>query len=46
VADLRSLLHLNGVPTFEAIAVQGIGVYDTLKAIIHDVIVRLQREVA
>jgi signal recognition particle receptor subunit beta len=46
VADMRNLLSLNGVPTFEAIAVQGIGVYDTLKAIIHDVIIRLQREVA
>jgi signal recognition particle receptor subunit beta len=44
--DLHRLLNLNGVPTFEAVAIQGVGVYDTLKAIIHVVIGRLQREIA
>jgi signal recognition particle receptor subunit beta len=43
-AELERLLELDDVPTFEAVAVQGIGVYDTLKAIIHDVIVHLQNE--
>jgi signal recognition particle receptor subunit beta len=45
-AELRRQLRLNGVPTFEAVAVQGVGVYDTLKAIIHVVIGHLQREIA
>ncbi len=44
--DLHRLLQLNGVPTFEAVAIQGVGVYDTLKAIIHVVIGHLQREIA
>ncbi len=45
-AELGRLLQLHDVPTFEAVAVQGIGVYDTLRAIIHDVIVQLQAEIA
>ena len=43
-AELGRMLELSGIPTFEAVAVRGIGVYDTLKAIIRDVIVHLQRE--
>lgn len=46
VPFLRSTLRLNGYPTIEAVAVQGQGVFDTLKAIINGVITRVQREVA
>lgn len=43
---LRSMLQLNGLPTFEAVAVRGDGVFDTLKAIVHGVVTGLQREIA
>lgn len=46
VSFLRSTLRLNGYPTIEAVAAQGQGVFDTLKAIINGVITRVQREVA
>lgn len=46
VAVLRNLLQLNGHPTFEAVALQGHGVFDTLKAIINATIKQVQREVA
>lgn len=46
VPFLRSTLRLNGYPTIEAVAAQGQGVFDTLKAIINGVITRVQREVA
>lgn len=46
VPFLRSTLRLNGYPTIEAVAVQGQGVFDTLKAIINGIITRVQREVA
>lgn len=44
--SLQTLLHVNGSPTFEAIAIQGHGVFDTLKAIINRVISKVQREMA
>lgn len=44
-ASLSNLLHLNGSPTFEATAIQGQGVFDTLKAIINKVVGRVQQEV-
>lgn len=44
--QLRRLLGVNGYPTFDAVAVRGVGVFDTLKAIIHDVVVKLQSEMA
>lgn len=43
---LKNLLQVNGYPTFEAIAIEGKGVFDTLKAIINGVIKRVQREMA
>lgn len=45
VQFLRSTLRLNGYPTIEAVAVQGQGVFDTLKAIINGVITRIQKEI-
>ena len=46
IAILRNRLYLNGYPSFEAVAVRGQGVFDTLKAIINGVIARVHREVA
>ncbi len=43
---LRRLLKVNGYPNYPAVAVRGIGVFDTLKTIIRDVVVGLQREMA
>jgi signal recognition particle receptor subunit beta len=43
--SLSNLLHLNGSPTFEATALEGQGVFDTLKAIINRVVSRVQQEV-
>ncbi len=43
---LRQLLGVNGYPTFEAVATQGVGVFDTLKRIIRDVVLKLQQEMA
>lgn len=45
-ATLKTLLRLNGLPIFEAVAVDGRGVLDTLKAITKSVIVRAQQEMA
>ena len=44
--SLQSLIHVNGSPFFEAIAFQGQGVFDTLKAIINKVVSKVQRELA
>ena len=41
---LRNMLRLNGHPTFDAVAAQGQGVFDTLKAIVNGVVARVQRE--
>lgn len=41
---LRNLLHLNDYTYFEAVAVQGQGVFETLKAVINMVVTRVQRE--
>jgi hypothetical protein len=43
-SSLQNLLYINGSPTFEAVAVQGQGVFDTLKAIINKVVSKVQRE--
>ncbi|MFQ5611070.1 MAG: ATP/GTP-binding protein [Anaerolineae bacterium] len=43
---LRNILHVNGQPTFESVAVRGQGVFDTLKAIISGVVKNVQREMA
>ena len=44
--NLSNRLNINGHPTFEAVAVQGQGVFDTLKAIINLVVKQVQREIA
>ena len=41
---LRNLMNVNGYPTFESVAVQGQGVFDTLKAVINSVVRNVQRE--
>ncbi|MCB0164341.1 MAG: GTPase domain-containing protein [Anaerolineae bacterium] len=46
VEELRHTLGINGNPVFESIAVQGKGVFNTLKAIINGVVMRVQREMA
>ncbi len=43
VEDLRKILNINGVPDFEAIATKGVGVFDTLKAIIKLVLIELKK---
>jgi len=43
VEELRSVLNPNGVPDFEAVAPQGNGVFDTLKAIAKLVLTELKR---
>lgn len=46
VSAMASEIEINGHPTFESVAFQGQGVFDTLKAIINEVILRVQREMA
>ncbi len=41
---IRSALQVNGLPSYEAIATQGIGVLNTLKAIVGSVVNATQRE--
>ena len=43
---LHEALPINGQATFEAVARQGQGVFDTLKAIVNGVVSRVQREMA
>jgi mutual gliding-motility protein MglA len=42
VEHLRRELNCNGAPLFEAVATQGVRVFDTLKAIINLVIAKVQ----
>ena len=42
--QLRILMNINGCPTFESVAIQGQGVFDTLKAVINSVVRNVQRE--
>ncbi len=42
---LQNMLSLNGLSTFEAIATDGRGVFETLKAIINSVVSKVQQEV-
>ena len=41
---IKSALQVNGLPSYEAIATQGTGVLNTLKAIVGSVINATQRE--
>ena len=43
---LKRMMHINGHPTFESVARQGQGIFDTLKAIISLVVKQVQREMA
>jgi hypothetical protein len=45
-SSLQSFLNINGSPTFEAVALQGYGVFDTLKAIINRVVSQVQKEMS
>jgi signal recognition particle receptor subunit beta len=44
VNTLKNVLRLNGQPTFEATAMQGQGVFETLKTIINGVVKQVQKE--
>ncbi|MCS6856314.1 MAG: GTPase domain-containing protein [Sandaracinaceae bacterium] len=44
VEELRALLNPKGVPDFEAVASQGIGVFETLKSIAKLVLVEVRRQ--
>ena len=43
---LKKSLRLNGQPSFSAVAINGKGVFETLKTIINYVVKKVQREVA
>jgi mutual gliding-motility protein MglA len=43
---LKALLHIHGLPIYPAVAAQGEGVFDTLKAITRSVITQVQRVMA
>ena len=43
VEDLRKELNPTGVPEFEAVATQGTGVFETLKAVAKQVLTELRR---
>ncbi len=42
-AELRKLLQVKGEPVFEAVAVKGTGVLDTLKAVVRQVLIELRK---
>jgi len=46
VAELHALLNFRNVPEFEAVATKGVGVFETLKAVIKLVLVDLKRGAA
>jgi signal recognition particle receptor subunit beta len=43
VAELHALLNYRNVPEFEAVAITGVGVFETLKAIIKQVLIDLKK---
>ncbi|MEA3341255.1 MAG: ADP-ribosylation factor-like protein [Chloroflexota bacterium] len=45
VSSIQQQLGLKRVPCFESVAIQGIGVFDTLKAIINLVVAQAQQEI-
>lgn len=45
-STMRYLMHLNGMPTFEAVATQGKGVRNTLRCILQELISRVEAEAA
>jgi hypothetical protein len=42
VDDMYRLLNFKGEPTFEAVAIKGIGVFETLKAVAKQVLYELR----
>ncbi len=45
-ADLRAQLNLNGLPAYGAVATEGKGVFNTLRAVLGRVVAQLQAELA
>ena len=45
-STMRYLMHLNGMPAFEAVATQGKGVRNTLRCILQELISRVEAEAA
>jgi len=45
IAVLEAQLGRNGVPHIESVAIHGLGVFDTLKKIIHVVVTKVQQEI-
>ena len=45
IAVLEARLGRNGVPHIESVATRGLGVFDTLKTVIHAVVTKVQREI-
>lgn len=43
VPELEKALNYRNVPSFEAVAIKGIGVFDTLKAIVKEIIFKLKK---
>ena len=43
VDQMRQVLNTEGVPDFEAVATEGKGVFDTLKAVVKQVLIELKR---
>lgn len=43
VAEMKKILNMDGVPDFEAIAMQGVGVFETLKSVVKLVLVELKK---
>ncbi len=41
--EMRKLLQVKGEPVFEAIAMRGVGVLDTLKAVVRQVLIELRK---
>ena len=43
VAELKKVLNADGVPDFEAVASEGTGVFETLKAVVKLVLIELKK---
>lgn len=43
VGELKKVLNVEGVPDFEAVATEGVGVFETLKAIVKLVLIELKK---
>lgn len=43
VENMNKLLNLNGIPSFDAVAVTGIGVFETLKNVARQVLIELKK---